>query len=368
MVGERETGNETYTVNLLRGLAAQPGEFEYLLLGPHLDRLRSLGLPSRFTPTRVWPPESLVRVPVGTPLAARRWHADLLHMTTYVSPPWSPCPTVVTIHDLSFIEYPHAFSWRVRTMLERLVPGSVRRAARVIAVSEWTKQDLVRRYGISPEKISVTPEAPPPGLGPVNDADRRLPIGVVEPYVLAVGNLEPRKNLVRLIHAFGMVVRNRDFAGSLVLVGKPKRQSAEVHDAVRERGLESRVVFTGYVSQADLSLLYHRASVFVYPSLYEGFGLPPLEAMACGCPVVASNVTALPETLGTAALLVNPLSIGDLAEAIAAVLERPELAARLRAEGSRRAASYSWRATGERTQQAYVQALSDHQAKVDARR
>ncbi|HEV3168331.1 MAG TPA: glycosyltransferase family 1 protein, partial [Isosphaeraceae bacterium] len=359
MVGERETGNETYTRNLLRGLADQPDSDHYLCLTPDPLRLRPLDLPANFEPVRVWPGQSLIRVPVATPLAVRRKRAHLLHMTTYVTPPWSPCPTVVTIHDLSFLEYPNAFSWRVRTMLSRLVPGSVARAARVIAVSEWTKHDLVRRYGVPPEKIAVTPEAAPPGFSRLPDAQRRpLPVAVREPFVLAVGNLEPRKNLARLIQAFGVVVREHGFTGQLVLVGKAHMRAGDAQQAARESGIESRVAFTGYVSHDDLMLLYNRASVFVYPSLYEGFGLPPLEAMACGCPVVASNVTALPEVLGDGALLVNPLSVEELAQAIAAVLQRPELAASLREKGAQRAASYSWSATAAKTREVYAQVLA----------
>lgn len=264
---------------------------------------------------------------------------------------------VVTIHDLSFLEYPHAFSWRVRTMLTTLVPGSVKRAARVIAVSEWTKQDLIRRFGVPAEKIAVTPEAPPPGFQRLPEAQRLpLPPGVAEPFVLAVGNLEPRKNLARLIEAFGLTVR-QGFRGQLVLVGKAQRRAGDVQRAVRESGVESRVVFTGFVSHDDLTLLYNRASLFVYPSLYEGFGLPPLEAMACGCPVLASNATAMPEVLGDAALLVNPLSVEELAQGMMAVLDHPELAAGLREIGLRRAASYTWEATAARTREVYAQVL-----------
>jgi len=359
MIGEHETGNETYTVNLLRGLAQQPGTDRYLCLSPHPSRLRALDLPANFAPVRVWPAPSLVRVPVATPIAVRRQKADLLHMTTYVAPPWSPCPMVVTIHDLSFLEYPTAFSWRVRTMLTALVPGSVKRAARVIAVSEWTKQDLIRRFGVAPEKIAVTPEAPPPGFQRLPDA-QRLPLlpGVAEPFVLAVGNLEPRKNLARLIEAFGVVIREHGFTGQLVLVGKAHMRAGDARVAAHEAGVESRVVFTGFVSHDDLTLLYNRASVFVYPSLYEGFGLPPLEAMACGCPVLASNATAMPEVLGDAALLVNPLSVEEMAQGMMAVLEQPELAAGLREKGLRRAASYSWEATAARTREVYAQVLA----------
>jgi glycosyltransferase involved in cell wall biosynthesis len=359
MVGERETGNEAYTVNLLRGLAGHPARDRYLLLSPKPERLSSLALGSGFKPTRVWPGQSLLRVPLATPLVVRRHKADLLHMTTYVSPPWAPCPTVVTIHDLSFLEYPSAVSWRVRTMLRSLVPGSIARAAKVIAVSEWTKRDLVRRYGVDPDKITVTHEAPPPGFHALLDAPtHRLPASVREPFILAVGNVEPRKNLERLIQAFRVLVSQHQFGGSLVLVGKAGRSADQAQRAVHDAGLESRVVFTGYVSQSDLNLLYNRASLFIYPSLYEGFGLPPLEAMACGCPVVASNVTAIPEVLGDAAILVDPSSVQAIADGMAAVLQRRDLRASLRDRGRARAAGYTWDATAARTQEVYAEVLT----------
>lgn len=364
MVGERETGNETYTVNLLRGLAEQGSAEEYLLLSPNPERLKQIvDMSPRFHAVKVWPAQSLVRIPLSTPVVTWRRRADLVHMTTYIAPPWPGRPSVVTIHDLSFLEYPEAFSWRVRTVLTALVPGSVRRAARVIAVSDWTKRDLIRRYSVPEDQIVVTKEAPAPEFKQISDATQRaLPEGVREPFVLAVGNLEPRKNLARLIEAFGVLVRQRGFSGSLVLVGKSDARSGPVVRIVRERGLETRIVFTGFVSQSTLTLLYNRAALFVYPSLYEGFGLPPLEAMACGCPVVASNVTALPETLGDAALLVDPLSISAMVEAMASVLEGPPMARALREKGLKQARRYSWKQTAAQTREVYTDVLSRRKA------
>ena len=359
MVGERETGNETYIVNLLRGLAELRGDERFTVLTPHPDRLRAnVVLPSRFEVARVWPAASVLRIPIGTPIAVRRTRADLLHMT-YISPPRAPCPTVVTIHDLSFLEYPRAFSLRVRTLLRTLVPGSVARAARVIADAEFTKQDLIRRYGIAPEKIAVIQLAPAPGFSRLpNPLEAPLPAGVKEPYVLAVGNLEPRKNLPRLLEAFAVLVSERRFGGSLVLVGKDALRSASLRRIARERGIESRVIFTGFVTQPELNALYNRAVLFVYPSLYEGYGLPPMEAMACGCPVVASNVTVLPETTGGAALLIDPRSTTEIANAMSAILDQPELAGQLRERGLRRARSFSWAATAAKTLEVYADAVA----------
>jgi glycosyltransferase involved in cell wall biosynthesis len=356
MIGTRETGNEAYAVGVLRGLAHLADGGEYDLLTPHPDRI-TLQLPPAFRTVRIWPSTSWWRIPVAIPIAAWRRKADVLHMTTYVAPPRSPCPMVVTIHDLSYLAYPNAFSRRVRTILTRLVPGSVARATCVIAVSEFTKQDVVRHYGTPPENIVVTHLAPAPAFTRLGGPEpAALPAGVAGPFILAVGNLEPRKNLRRLIDAFAILVRDRRFTGQLVLVGKRTAADQELERLITDLGLESRVVFTGFVSEADLVRLYNRASVFAYPSLYEGFGLPPLEAMACGCPVVASNVTAIPEVLGTAALLVDPLDPAAIAQALGSVLDRPELAGKLREMGLRRAAEFSWDRTGRITQEVYERA------------
>ena len=358
VVGARESGNETYVVNLLRALANDPGGNTYQALTPHPDRLRSiLPLPSSATIVRVWPAPSVLRIPFGIPQAVRRHHSEVLHVT-YVAPPVVSCPTVVSVHDLSYLAYPQSVSPRVRLMLSTLVPMSVRRAARVIAISAFTRQDLVTRYGIAEEKISVIHLAAGPAFRVLDDArHRRLPEGVGEPYVLAVGNLEPRKNLARLIEAFAAIASEPGITAKLVLVGKSKGQDASLARLVEQRGLRERVVFTGFVEEDQLVLLYNRAALFIYPSLYEGFGLPPLEAMACGCPVVASNVTAIPEVLGDAALLVDPTSVSAMAEATRDVLKRDELARDLRARGLRQVERYSWAHAAQQTREVYADAI-----------
>jgi glycosyltransferase involved in cell wall biosynthesis len=357
VVGERESGNETYAINLLRALVNDPGGNAYQVLTPHPDRLRAvLDLPPAATVVRVRPAASVLRIPVGIPNAVRRQRSEVLHVS-YVAPPLVGCPTVVTIHDLSYLAYPRSLSPRARFMLAALVPLSVRRAARIIAVSRFTRDDLVARYRIAGQKIAVIHEAAAPQFRVLDDArSRQLPRGVTEPFVLAVGNLEPRKNLARLIEAFAEVARQPGVTAKLVLVGKAKGESASLARLVEQHGLRDRVVFTGFVEEEELVLLYNRAALFIYPSLYEGFGLPPLEAMACGCPVIASNVTAMPEVLGDAALLVEPTSTAAMAEAIGAVLQRAALAPELRVKGLRQAARYSWARAAEQTRAVYEEA------------
>ena len=357
MIGERETGNESYTRNLLRGLAAlQDDDNQYQVLTPNPDGLRAvIPLPSRFEVVRVRPAASALRIPVGMPMAVRASKSELLHVS-YIAPPVPLCPTVVTIHDLSYLAHPEWLSARVRLQLRLLIPPSLRRAACIIAISEFTKRDLIARYGTPADKIMVVPEAPAAEFTPLPDAALRpLPAGVREPFILAVGNLEPRKNLATLIEAFGDLVR-RGFGGLLLVAGKDKYQGEQAAGTVARMGLQSRVIFTGYVDDPTLRLLYNRAALFVYPSLYEGFGLPPLEAMACGCPVVASQATAIPETVGDAAILVDATSVAALAEAMRRVLNDPDLARRLSVEGRARAAQFSWERTAELTRRVYKDA------------
>ena len=288
-------------------------------------------------------------------MAVRASKSELLHVS-YIAPPVPLCPTVVTIHDLSYLAHPEWLSARVRLQLRLLIPPSLRRAARVVAISEFTKRDLIARYGTPADKITVVPEAPAAEFTPLPDAaSQPLPAGVREPFILAVGNLEPRKNLATLIEAFGDLVR-RGFGGLLVVAGKDKYQGEQAAGTVARMGLQSRVIFTGYVDDPTLRLLYNRAALFVYPSLYEGFGLPPLEAMACGCPVVASQATAIPETVGDAAILVDATSVAALAEAMGRVVNDPALARRLSLEGRARAAQFSWERTAELTRRVYENA------------
>lgn len=358
MVGEHESGNETYVVNLLRALAEDPAGNTYQVLTPHPDRLRAiLALPTSATIVRVRPAVSVLRIPFGIPNAVRQHRSQVLHVT-YVAPPVVSCPTVVSVHDLSYLAYPQSVSPRTRVILTVLVRASVRRAARVIAISAFTRKDLVTRYGIAEDKIAVIHLAAGPAFQVLDDArSQRLPEGVSEPYVLAVGNLEPRKNLARLIEAFAAVAREPGVTTKLVLVGKSKGQADSLARLVGQHGLRERVVFTGFVEEDQLVLLYNRAALFIYPSLYEGFGFPPLEAMACGCPVVASNVTAIPEVLGDAALLVDPMSVSAMAEAMRDVLRRDELARDLRARGLRQAARYSWARAAQQTREVYADAI-----------
>lgn len=361
MVGEQETGNETYVINLLRALLAREDSNEYVPLTPRPSAFEAaLGPSSRTRAVRVHPAPSLLRVPLGIPLAAYRHSLDLLHMT-YILPPVCPVPTVVTIHDISFEVYPETFSHRDRLVLSWGVPFSARRAVRVIAVSDHTKRELVHRYAIPDEKIRVIHEAAAPLFQPVKDPARleavRRKYSMAPPYLLSVGNLQPRKNLATLLEAYGVAKAEGRISHQLVIVGGQGWQGARVLEQVKAQGLEGEVVLTGYVPTEDLPSLYSGADLFVYPSLYEGFGLPPLEAMACGTPVVASNAASLPEVLGDSAWLVDPHDVRELASTILRILGDSALARRFSGLGLAHARRFSWDRTASQTVEVYREAL-----------
>lgn len=360
VIGERETGNETYTLNLARALIAAAPERRFALLTPHPERLPGdLTASANAVVVPVWPGNSFVRVPVAMPYAARKIAAQLLHVN-YVLPPLCPCPGVATVHDLSYDLFPRDAPPRDRLVLGPLLPMSVRRAAAIIAVSESTRRDIVNRLGVRDDRITVIHEAAPPHMQPI--ADRRClervrrDYGLVQPYVLAVGNLQPRKNFLRLIEAFA-VLRRDGVAAQLVIAGQARWRHSALQQRVTEMGLAGDVIFAGYVADADLPVLYSGAAAFAYPSLYEGFGLPVLEAMTCGAPVVTSNTSSLPEVAGDAALLVDPQSVRDIAAALRAILLDEGTASRLRARGAARAAKFSWQRAALETLNVYDRVL-----------
>jgi len=281
----------------------------------------------------------VARMAFRLPRLLRRLSPDLAHFN-YVVPPGYRGRSVVTVHDLSFERHPELMPLRDRLLFRTLVPRSVARADRVLAVSEWTKRDLVERYGVAEEKIVVTPNGVDEIFHPNGDAPQRAP------YALFVGAIQPRKDPLTALEAMALL----DDDLGLVIVGPEKRGADDVRAAVRRLGLESRVELTGHVEHEELAALYRGAACLVFPSRYEGFGLPVLEAMASGTPVVAASTGALPEIAGDAAILVEPADPAALAEGIKRALADRE---RLVAAGLERAGHFSWSETARRTLDVY---------------
>jgi glycosyltransferase involved in cell wall biosynthesis len=288
---------------------------------------------------------------------------DVVHCTAYTAPPVLGVGLVVTIHDMSFLTHPQFHEESNIAFCTRECHRAARRAAKLIVPSEATKRDVLRYLHADEDRVHVIYEAAGVDFGPVEDREAIRSVlvdhSIDRRYVLFVGTVEPRKNVRRLLEAFLHVVRSCPDRGELLVIAGGKGwRNTEIYDFVRESGLTDRVRFLGYVTDSDLRALYSAATVFAYPSLYEGFGLPVIEAMACGCPVVTSRTASLPEVAGDAGLLVEPTDVADIARALGTVMGDRELRQKLRAAGLERAAQFSWEKAARKTVRVYEQAGS----------
>lgn len=310
---------------------------------PSFARGRTVALP--LSERLLWIAWHRAHLPLAPDLLARS--LDAFYTPDFLLPRLAYAPGVPTIHDLGFLTVPECAFPKLRLHLERAVPRSTARSALVMAVSEHTKGDIVRLLGVAPERIRVAPNAVDAVFRPVEDPQwqeaegRRL--SLPPRFLLAVGTLEPRKNLVRLLDAVALL-RDRGKTLPLVVVGREGWLYEPIYEAAARHGLDrdGQVRFLRDAGDLDLLALYNLARVMVYPSLYEGFGLPPLEALACGAVVVASNASSLPEVLGDAALLVDPYDVEGLAHAIERAWDDDALRADLASCGPAQAARYSW--------------------------
>lgn len=352
-------GSGTYVRNLLAALEKTAPEHDFLYLAASAQsasagadvaqkgRLRRVinGL------------RHMAWLQVSLPLQLRRVGADLLHAPIMIGPFWQPCPAVFTILDLAIIDYPETSDpvWRSYVLLNLRL--ALARAKAVIAISESTRQDVIRHFSISPDLVRVVPFGCDPRFKPVEDEERRAQVrahlDLPERYLLFVGTLEPRKNIPRILRAFHLLKGGRSIPHKLVIVGQRGWLYNEIFEEIAALGLEGDVVFTGYVDLQYLPAIYGMSDLLVFPSLYEGFGLPALEAMACGCPVLTSNRSSLPEVVGDAAICVDPTDVGAIAEAITAVVSDPARRTRMAQQGLARSKLFSWERAAEETLAVY---------------
>jgi len=368
-----KTGVGHYTFELARALARLETTSQFELLYP--STYPALNLPERVTiPSNL----ELKRVEVG-PIGRHWWAAGLpryirqnkykiFHGTNYDVPLWRGCATVLTIHDLSVLLHPETHTRRSVRRARRRLPLMVRTADAIITPTESVRRELLEWFSVAPEKVFAIPEAARECFRPMEFPETesvRRRLGVGDEFLLAVGTIEPRKNLSVLVSAFEEVIRSRPTSSlQLVIAGGAGWLNGPLFEAIEKSPVTDRILLTDYLHDDDLRALYASCRAFIYPSLYEGFGLPPLEAMACGAPVIASDIPSLKETTGAAALLFDPHRFDDLAEKLISLLRDENARLELAKSGQRRASQFSWAGAARETLDVYERALRTFESRA----
>ncbi len=360
------TGIGRYAVELLRALAALPNCPEIVLLTTEREDRHGLwdAFEHHTLPGCRLLPALMTFGNLALSWACRRYRLEIIHDPNGIAPllgPGAGTRRIVTLHDAFAYVYPETHNrldnWRYRSML----PRALRNADMVLTDSDHSRRDLMRYLALPDANLQVIPLGVDPRFQPLADGEVRRAVlsryGITRPYLLYLGGINARKNIAQLFTAYARI-RKRHPDLLLVVGGKRQWRTGEIDAAFRRLDLASHVHFTGYVADADLPALYSAAELFVFPSLYEGFGLPPLEAMACGTPVVTSNVSSLPEAVGDAALTVDPYDVGELVLAIDRLLTDEMLRADLRRRGMERASRFTWARTARETLAIYEQVLN----------
>ncbi|MCC6176585.1 MAG: glycosyltransferase family 4 protein [Chloroflexi bacterium] len=361
----RTGGISRVIYQLLAHLPAVANDDRFVVYAPASEASRDLLQPACFWPRLTTlpmdrPPVRITWEQVALPLQLRRDRVDLLHALGYVSPFGWRGKIVVTVYDLSFMRYPELFNRGNRHYLRTFAPPSIRRADRVITISEHTRRDVIDLLGVPPERVTSVLLAADEHFRPASPAAVaafRARHGLPERFVLYLGTLEPRKNVGLLVQAYAALRASGSTDHILVLAGGRGWQYESIFGLVHELGIEAYVRFPGFVPAAEQALWYSSAAVFAYPSLYEGFGLPLLEAMACGVPVIASRSSSLPEVVGDAGILVDPSDVEGLTDALARLLEGTEQRQAVARAGLARSGQFSWHRTAAETVQVYREVL-----------
>ena len=328
-----------------------PSHHEFFLYFTNPSVREQLDAPSSFALRRLRPAHPLLRIPFVFPWRARRDKLDVFH-AQFIVPPFLKCKTVTTVPDIAYEHFPDFFPLHQTMSLKFLVRESVRRADHVITVSEYSKKDIAETYGVSPAKITVIYEGAGEEFAPIDKCEAQAYVTgryrIDGPFILYLGRLQARKNLRRLVEAYALV-RKAGFPHKLVLAGRQDSLFEPVLARIRELKLEKDTILTGYIPADDIPKLYNAAEVFIYPSFFEGFGLPVLEAMACGTPVVTSRGSSLEEVARGCAVLIDPLDEVSIADALKRMLNDSELRLRLSGAGLARSRDFSFKVAAQKT-------------------
>jgi glycosyltransferase involved in cell wall biosynthesis len=298
---------------------------------------------------------------LGLPRYGNKNQLALFHGTNYEIPVWSSFPKIVTIHDLSLLLHGETHTDADVRRSRRRLPLMAKAATMIITATESVKSEICEHLQVEPGKVAVTPYAARSQfrrISPEQAAEVKKRLGVEDEFVLFVGTIEPRKNLITLVKAFAELLRTTDLRPQLVIAGREGWLTGELFSYIAKSEVKDRILFLGYVSDTELAALYSSCKAVVYPSLYEGFGLPPLEAMACGAPVISSRIPTIMETVGTAAKLIEPQDVHGLAESLTELLEDADRRRQLSAAGLQRSQEFTWERTARSTLEVYREALS----------
>lgn len=353
-----KTGIGHYTDALATELARIHSDHEYILVSPFDFALPAPGVIPPNLSRMFLPVRSVFRRwwLIGLPAFLQISPFDIFHGTNYCIPIFAPCPTVVTIHDLSLFRRSSTHEDENVRRGKRRIPLMVRRATRIIAPSEWTRREILEHFQVDPALVRVIPEGARREMRPLPSeecAEVLRKHGITTPYLLFVGTIEPRKNLPILLRAYDELLRATPHRPKLILCGGNGWKNEEVYRLVEELKLKEMVRFLGYVGDEDLPALYSAADCFLYPSVYEGFGLPPLEAMACGVPVITSDASSLPEVVGENGLTHSPHDYLGLTTLIARILGDKGTSDHYRQAGLDRSRIFSWDRAARETQALY---------------
>ena len=352
MIGDNSGGNESYYRNMLISMEVLPSDKVILILkeGVEFPEVEEKFEIIRFRSN------GFLRYLYELNSICRKYNVDVLH-TQYFIPFFRRCKVVCTIHDICFEHYKNIFTKKEYIIQKLLIPYSAKKSDHIITVSNHAKNDIMQMYGIEEKKITVTYNAVSNQFTKLEKSNHEIKETFQRKYnlsgefILSVGNLQPRKNIPRLIKSFALWKNETNSNMKLVIVGK----KAWMYDEILEvaSGYSNDIIFTGYVEEIELIYLYNLASFFVYPSIYEGFGIPPLEAMACGTPVAVSNTSALPEVVGDAGIYFNPFNISDIKEKLSLLSNNPNLREKYSEKGINRAKKFDWKTSSGKLYQVY---------------
>jgi glycosyltransferase involved in cell wall biosynthesis len=357
MAGREAGGPETYEVEMLRALAAIDRDNEYVVYCTGDEAPRAIGIvQDNFEYKVLGPRTRAISLTVSLPARLMRDGVDFLH-STFTPPPFSVTPEMLTMHCLSSFVHPEFYTPLIAWRLNQLLRIGMRRSKCVLCVSQSTADDVHERFGVERERLAVAYNGVSPKFQPVERSHAeslvRDRLGIDGPYALFVGKLEPRKNVMRLLEAFAQFKRQTGSKTRLLLAGNRTRVTPAIEQKIANLGLEFAVIQPGYVPSDLLAPMYSAARMFLLPSLWEGFGIPIVEAMACGTPVLTSQVTCLPEIAGDAAVIVDPYSVDSIAEGIARLDASQDLRNTLIARGFDRAPLFTWTNSARATRAAY---------------